>query len=110
MKRVLVAIDGSPASLSALREVIRRGPAEVEHIDLVNVQPLLHRAISRWIPKAERDRWRAERSAAALAEARRVVGASGIPWRAHAMAGETAPTVHAAARQWRCDEVVMADE
>jgi nucleotide-binding universal stress UspA family protein len=106
MKHVLVAIDGSAASVAALREVLRRGPREVAHIDLVNVQPRLPRSIARWIPRSQRDGWRAERGAAALAEARRVVAASGIPWRDHVAVGEMPATLHAAARQWRCDEIV----
>ena len=64
MKRVLIPVDGSPQSLAAVRAAVREGPASIERIDLVNVQPLFNRHISRWIARATRDAWRAERSSA----------------------------------------------
>lgn len=80
MKRVQIHVDGSPRSLEAVRAAVREGPAAIERIELVNVQPLFHRHISRWVPRATRDAWRAERSAHELETARRIVAQSGIPF------------------------------
>jgi nucleotide-binding universal stress UspA family protein len=86
---------------------VREGPAIVERIDLVNVQPLLNLHISRWISRSQRDAWRAERGGAALATARALLESSGLPWRAHTAAGPTATVIANAARELRSDEIVI---
>ena len=108
MKRILVPIDGSARALETLRSVLRRGPLGVESVELVNVQPLFHRHIAQWIPKRARDAWRAQRSAAALAPAVRLAEASGLRFRAHAVAGDRRRAIAQAARDWRCDEIAEA--
>jgi len=107
MKRVLIPIDGSPQSLAAVQAVVREGPAIVERIDLVNVQPLLNLHISRWTARATRDAWRAERSRDALDGARSLVDSSGIPWAAHAATGAIAASINRTARTLRSDEIVI---
>ena len=107
MKRILIPVDGSAQSLAAVRAVVRDGPAHVERVDLVNVQPLLNLHISRWVPRATRDAWRAERSGAALKEARALLDASGIPWAAHATVGAVAASINGTARELGSDEVVI---
>ena len=107
MKRILVPVDGSKASLAAVRAAVREGPSAVERVDLVNVQPLFNRHISRWIPRAQRDAWRAERGGAALATARALLESSGLAWRAHTVAGPAAAAIAGAARELRSDEIVI---
>jgi nucleotide-binding universal stress UspA family protein len=107
MKRILVPVDGSQRSLAAVRAAVREGPSAVERIDVINVQPLLNRHISRWIPRSQRDAWRAERGGAALATARALLESSGLPWRAHTAAGPTATVIANAARELRSDEIVI---
>ena len=107
MKRILVPVDGSTQSLAAVRAAMREGPSAVERIDLVNVQPLFHRHISRWLSKSQRDGWRAERSAAALAPARALLESSGFKWSAQAVAGPLAPAISHTAQTLRSDEIVI---
>jgi nucleotide-binding universal stress UspA family protein len=107
MKRVLIPVDGSPQSLEAVRATVREGRSAIERIDLVNVQPLFHRHISRWVPKATRDAWRAERSALALEPARRIVAHSGIPFGVHTLAGPMDRAIADAARALAVDEVAF---
>lgn len=107
MKRVLIPVDGTPDSLAAVRAAMREGPSAVERIDLLNVQPLLHRHISRWVAPAQREAWRAERSAAALAPARALLESSGFEWAAHASAGPVAATISRTAKALRSDEIVI---
>ena len=108
MKRVLIPVDGSAQSLEAVRCTLREGAAAISHIDLLNVQPLLNRHVSRWVPRGQADGWREERAAGALAQAKALVASSGIPWRAHVAAGPVAPTIANAARDLGSDEIVMA--
>jgi len=107
MKKILIPVDGTHESLAAVRAAMREGPSAVERIDLLNVQPLLHRHISRWIPRAQRDGWREERSAKALAPARALLEASGFKWAAHAVAGPVGPAISQTAQQLRSDEIVI---
>lgn len=108
MKRFLVPVDGSAQSLEAVRLALREGRDAIDRIDLVNVQPLVNRHISRWLPRSARDGWRLARSEEALAAARRLVDNAGVTWRAHALAGPVAPSIAAAARELKSDEIVLA--
>jgi nucleotide-binding universal stress UspA family protein len=107
MKKILVPVDGSQHSLAGVRAALREGPSAIERIDLVNVQPLLNRHISGWIPRSHRDAWRAERGGEALATARALLEASGLPWRAHTLAGAPATVIADAARALDSDEIVI---
>ena len=108
MKTVLVPVDGSHRALAAVRAAAREGSAAIARIELVNVQPLFHRHIARWVSRASRDGWRAERARRALEPALRVAEASGIAVGAHAMAGPTAPSILEVARRTGADEIVVA--
>ena len=87
MKRILIPVDGSPESLEAVRAAASYGPAAISRIELLNVQPLLHRHISQWVAKRDRDAWRAQRAEEALAPARRIVEEAGIACRTHVRMG-----------------------
>jgi nucleotide-binding universal stress UspA family protein len=105
--RILIAIDGKPESLAAVRAVLREGPAGVDRVDLVNVQPLLHRYVSRWIARSQREGWREERSAAALAPARSMLQTAGFNPGTHAIAGHLAPSIAKLAQDLRSDQIVI---
>jgi nucleotide-binding universal stress UspA family protein len=107
MKKVLIPIDATPQSLDALRATVREGAGSIERIELLNVQPLFNRHIARWSSRGARDAWRSERAAAALEPARKIVEASGIPWRSHVAAGPVAQAIAQTAQELRCDEIVM---
>jgi len=107
MKRILVPIDATPQSLEALRATLREGAGAIERIELLNVQPLFHRHVARWVSRTARESWRAERSAAALAPARRLLEGSAIAWAAHTAVGHVGPAIASAARELHCDEIVL---
>lgn len=107
MKKVLVPIDESPQSLEALRATLREGAGAISRVELLNVQPRLHRHISQWISPAARDSWRRERAAAALTPARKLLEQSGIPYGAHVAPGPVGPAIVSSAEGLRCDEIVM---
>jgi nucleotide-binding universal stress UspA family protein len=107
MKRVLIPVDGSQASLEAVRIVAKEGPDEIERIDLVNVQPLLNRHIAGWIGKQRRDAWRAERAQRAFAQAVQIAALSGIDVRTHLATGPVAAAIARAARELHANEIVL---
>jgi nucleotide-binding universal stress UspA family protein len=108
VKRILILVDGSARSLDAVRVVTKEGSAAIERIDLINVQPLFNRHVSRWLTREQRDGWRRERSRKALAFARKIVGMGGIPCEVHAATGAFAPAIAEAARHLRSHEIVVA--
>jgi nucleotide-binding universal stress UspA family protein len=107
MKRVLVPVDGSPASLEAVRAVFREGAGAIARVELLNVQPLFHRHVSRWTSRRSRDAWRSERAERALEPARRILGRGAIAWQCHVATGPTAAAVADAASRLACDEIVI---
>jgi nucleotide-binding universal stress UspA family protein len=107
MKNILIPIDGSRQSLEAVRAALREGAGAIGRIDLVNVQPLLNRHIARWIPKGERDSWRALRAENALREAAKMMESSPIPFRTHMAVGQVVPSIEETARVLRADEIVV---
>jgi nucleotide-binding universal stress UspA family protein len=108
MKRVLVPVDGTPHSLTAVRAVVKEGPEAIARVDLVNVQPLLNRHVSGWIGKQQRDAWRADRAEAALQRALQLVAMAGIPVHSHMATGPVAAAIVEAARRLRSHEIVVA--
>jgi nucleotide-binding universal stress UspA family protein len=107
MKRILIPVDGSAKSLAAVRASVAEGPGAIARIDLLNVQPLFNRHIGRWLTRAQREDWRAERSRRALARAKVIVEMSSIPCHAHSAAGAVVPVIAATAKRLRCHEIVV---
>lgn len=107
MKRILIPVDGSPKGLEAVRAAVAEGRAGVHRIDLVNVQPRLPRQISRFVSRRDRDSWREDNARRALEPARRLVEASGIACRTHAVVGPIAQGVVETARLVGANEIVL---
>jgi nucleotide-binding universal stress UspA family protein len=101
--KLLIPVDGSHASLAAVTHAARKG-AEVT---LLNVQPRLHRHISRFTSRAARDALRAERSAAAMAPAIETLTRAGLPFVALTELGTPAAAIAEVARRESVDEIVI---
>ena len=106
MKRVLIAVNDSPASLETVRVAVARGGNAIAAIDLVSVQPRLPRYIAQWIPRPTRDEWRRERAEKALAPAKRIVDAAGIPCRVHVGLGRAPQAIASLARLTGAVEII----
>lgn len=106
-KSILIAVDGTPKSLAAVRAAVAEGPAAHARIDLANVQPGFNRHVSRFVARDARDAWRRERAAAALAPARRLVEAAGIPCTTHELRGAVAPALARLARELDSREILV---
>jgi nucleotide-binding universal stress UspA family protein len=108
MKRILVPVDGSAQGLAAVKAVVAEGRGAVARIDLVHVSPPLTRHAARFVPRAARAQWRAERAHAALEPAQRLVESAGIACRTHVTRGPLAKALADTACLLGVHEIVLA--
>lgn len=110
MFKVLLPVDGSPASLRAVDHVItltQRVGDKVE-ILLVNVQPPVDSwEVKRFLPEAEVQAMQESKGGDALAEARRRFDAANFPYTPTVLLGAVAETLVAHAREQNCDGIIM---
>ena len=106
--KVLVPLDGSAASLAAVDHVKALAAAGVRvQALLLHVQPRFHRHIAQFSSRAARDALRAERSAAAMAQAIEELSRSRVPFAAMTELGPVADRIAAVAERERADEIVI---
>ena len=105
MKSILVPVDGSAHDARAVGAALRDGPAT--RIELLNVQPLLHRHVADRLPRSAIAAWRAQRSGEVLERARRQVQAAGAQCATHSVAGPVTLSIVECARRLAVDEIVL---
>ncbi|MDB5797895.1 MAG: Integral rane protein TerC [Paucimonas sp.] len=109
MLRILVPVDGSQASEDAVahvRKLARRSQEPIKVI-LANVQPLLSRHITRFVPRASLDAFRRERSMKALATARAALEQAGIDHDLVLCKGEPAQAIADCASERGVQKIVI---
>jgi nucleotide-binding universal stress UspA family protein len=108
MRKLLLPVDGSDHSLSAVRHVIKlhRNNEPLE-IHLLNVQPPVRGDVTAFVPQAVVDDFHIEEGEKALAAARTLLDDTGVPYRKHIHVGNAAEVIAHMARDLRCDEVIM---
>jgi nucleotide-binding universal stress UspA family protein len=107
--RILIAVDGSDASLAAVRFVtgtLAQASRELE-IHLLNVQPSLPAAATTFIDPAVVRDYHSDEGAKALAGARKLLDDTGLHYESSTAVGEPAETIAAYAEQRACDCIVM---
>jgi nucleotide-binding universal stress UspA family protein len=108
MLKILVPTDGSTNALRAVRHAIgefrRRHDLEVH---LLNVQPRLHRHISRFVSRQDRESWHRERAEAALAGARALLLQAGVPHQTHSAIGDRGREICKAAARLGVHRILM---
>jgi nucleotide-binding universal stress UspA family protein len=105
---ILVPVDGSRNALGAVRHAIaehRRDTALEVH--LLNVQPRLSRHASRFVARADRERWLHDRADAAMAGAVALLTDAGVPHSTHRAIGVRADEICRAARRLGVGRIVM---
>jgi len=108
MRKVLVPVDGSPASQWAVRHVIRESKAAAGfNIHLLNVQPPLRRHVAQFLSRATRESFYRDQSEKALRPACELLEAAGTPYLFHAEIGPPAEIIAEKALQLGCDHIVM---
>jgi nucleotide-binding universal stress UspA family protein len=106
--KVLVPVDASAAALAPIRHIesLARAGVKVEVL-LVNVQPRFSRHIAQFTSRAARRSLRAERSAAAFAQAIDALAAARAPFAAVCELGGPAERIAAVAERERVDEIMI---
>jgi nucleotide-binding universal stress UspA family protein len=102
-KRVLVAVDGSPVSLRALKYAASKYATSKLHV--VTVLETIPRMTS--VPRAVVAEHQARMAEARLRPARALLERAGVNAEYHVGIGDPGPTIVAFARRMRCGEIVM---
>jgi nucleotide-binding universal stress UspA family protein len=108
MSTLLVHVDGSLRSESAVRSVARRarlGQAAAVH--LVNVQPHVGAYVGRFVTTGTIRGFQREQGERELAGAKRLLDEAGVPHRTHIYVGEPADAIARAAEALGATEIVM---
>jgi nucleotide-binding universal stress UspA family protein len=109
MSTLLLPCDGSNHSLVAVRRVIDAVRDGGDHrIHLVNVQPHFNAHIARHLDRATRMDFHRERAEQALAGARELLDAAGVPYQVHLEIGDKPRCIAGLARRLGCDRIVLA--
>jgi nucleotide-binding universal stress UspA family protein len=111
MSTLLLPCDGSSSALLAVRHAIdafRRG--DVRLIHLLNVQPPFSAHVARHVGRDLREDYHSECADVALAEARQLLDAAGVPHVVHSEVGNKVRCIAEAARRLRCDRVLIGSE
>lgn len=106
--KVLIPVDGSRVALAPIAHLaeLQRSGVGVEAV-ILNVQPLMHRHISRFTSRAARQELRAERSKAAMAAAIEAASLAGLPFKVLAATGRPAERIAAVAEREGVSEIMM---
>ncbi len=108
MHRILLPVDGSTNSQSAVRHVVTRFMEDSSmEVHLLNVQPPLSRHVARVIRRGDREAWHHEEADKAMQPARELLERHGVPHATHSKVGDKATVIVDEARRLRCDQIVM---
>lgn len=108
MLNVLVPVDGSENSLTALRHAVEEYRRDHDlKLHLLHVQPRLSRHISRFVRPSDRNAWHHERAEAALSKARDLLQRASVPFEEQWVMGDRAEEICGAAQRLNCHHIVM---
>ena len=107
--RILVPVDGSDASLNALRYTLclRDVHNEGIHIEVLNVQPSMRAAVAQFIDKHVIEEFHTEQGEEALVAAKAMVDEAQVDYDVSIVVGGVAETIVEQAREKACDAIVM---
>lgn len=111
MRRILLAVDGSPPSARAVQHVLAmrsefRDPAAIE-LHLLNVQYPVSGDVASFVTKESLQDYRRQQADEALAGARAALNAAGLPFKEHQRVGSPGATIAELAQAEDCDLIVM---
>ena len=111
LQRLLLAVDGSEGAAQAVRRLIvlrqeLRNPAAID-VHLINVQRSVSGDVARFVSTDALEDYHHERSEKALAPARALLQAAGLPYKEHKRVGDPGPNIAEVAQAQGCDLIVM---
>jgi nucleotide-binding universal stress UspA family protein len=110
MRKVLIAVDGSENSLRAVRHLISEKDVyrEALSVVLINVQPpVVSGAVKTFLSQDQIENYYREEGESALAGARDLLAAAGIPAEHRILVGDVAQTIACVAKERGCAQIVM---
>ena len=111
MKKVLVPVDGSAASMRAVGHVIamraKLGKPDALKIHLLNVQRPLSGDISMFVGEEQIRGYHHDEGVKALAPARALLDKAGAAYRFHIKVGEPGEVIAREAAERGCSEIIM---
>ncbi len=108
MLKILVPVNGSDCSLKAVDEAIRAAQDTRDAtIQLVNVQPLFPRYVSRFVSRGQLEGLRRERAGRAFEVAQRRADAAGVRCTTHMLRGDIVESITGFAARQGVDEIVV---
>jgi nucleotide-binding universal stress UspA family protein len=109
MMKVLIPIDDSPSSLTAVQHAVNRFMnGQPMEIHLLHVRKPLSQHVARFLSRRSRAAWHREQAEKTLAAARKMLEKFGVPYAAHMELGDDkARTIHNAARRLRADQILI---
>ena len=108
MLKILVPVNGSDCSLKAVDEAIRAAQESRDAvIQLVNVQPLFPRYVSRFLSRGQTEAMRQDRAGRAFDAAQRRVENAGVRCTTHMLRGRIVESVVGFAARQGIDEIVV---
>jgi Ca2+-transporting ATPase len=108
MRHILVPVDGSGNSQSAVRQIVREFASDpAMEIHLLNVQQPLNSYVSRFVSRKTVRDYHREQSEKAIAPVKHMLDEARIPYAVHFATGERAAEITAAARRLRCDRILI---
>lgn len=107
--KILLAVDGSKASLDAVNCLIEHADwyREKPEVDLVTVHLPVPKLPGLSSAKAGLQRYYEEEGEARLAAAKKKLDAAKLPYQAHILVGPVAETLVAHAKTKRCDQILL---
>lgn len=107
MPIILVPVDGSEPALRALQVAIARASAMGSTIHVLHVEPPIPASVGDFVGNTAVSDFQAEEAEKALAPARAVVAASGVPFEAVWRSGSPSEAIAAYCAEAGCGEIVM---
>ncbi len=109
MARVLLAVDGSPSSLNAVKFAVRslQASAAEGEAHLLNVQPPLPASAAGFVAADVVRGYHEEEGGRALDAAAALLEAAGCRFHRHIVIGNVAASIVDCAKRWDCDQIIM---
>lgn len=109
--RPLIAVDGSEGSLAAVRKAIDMrwllNPDIETRVDLINVQRGVSGDVASFVSRESLQEYHRDRAEKALAPARALLEAAGLPYTTHQFVGQPGRVIAQFAAEQKNDQIIM---